>query len=490
VFEVVVVGGGSAGCVVAARLAELASRSVLLLEAGPDRRANLPGEMRDGWDVSRTFDWGYTSEPDARGVVSNVWRNKLLGGTSWVTRFTPRGAPADYDGWAALGNAGWGFDDVLPYLIRLESDKDFGDRPWHGDRGPMPSTRYLDLDYTDVAAASLDALVAAGFPAIEDHNRPGAVGAGRMPMGSRDGIRVTTADAYVPLGATPPNLAIQTDSQVAGVVFDGVRASGVMLVDGTVIEAGWVVLCAGTYGSPAILMRSGVGPVEHLRSVGVSVRVDLAGVGANLADHPGVDVDCGYRGAARSAPNLHVIATFHSSLSKSHGPPDLMFWVSDPAGQPASVEIGVVLLKPRSRGIVRLRSPDPSEPPVIELPDLSDPTDLERLVEGYRRAYELARSPQIRRHCSGPLPVEPGSEAGLRDLIGTERYSIPHVVGTCSMGPRPDDGAVVDASGRVYGTEALSVADASIMPDVPSGFTHIPAIMIAERVSEELSSVL
>ena len=341
-----------------------------------------------------------------------------------MTRFTPRGAPADYDGWAALGNAGWGFDDVLPYFIRLESDKDFGDRPWHGDRGPMPSTRYLDLDYTDVAAASLDALVAAGFPAIEDHNRPGAVGAGRMPMGSRDGIRVTTADAYVPLGATPPNLAIQTDSQVADVVFDGVRASGVRLVDGTVIEAGWVVLCAGTYGSPAILMRSGIGPVEHLRSVGVSVPRRSGGRRREprRPSRRGRRLRVPRSGAERSDPpsDRHL----PQLVSTSDGPPDLMLWVSDPAGQPASFEIGVVLLKPRSRGIVRLRSTDPAEPPVIELPDLSDPTDIERLVEGYRRAYELARRPEIRRLCAGPLPAEPGRKPGCG--ISSARSATPY----------------------------------------------------------------
>lgn len=185
VFDVVIVGGGAAGCVVAARLAESTAQSVLLLEAGPDRRAGLPDDIRDGWGISREgFDWGYTSEPDERGGVGNLWRTKLLGGTSWLTRFTPRGCPADYDEWTALGNAGWSFDDVLPYFIRLEADADFGDQPWHGDRGPMPSTRYHDLDYTEIGAAGLVALEATGFPIIEDHNRPGAVGAGRMPMNS------------------------------------------------------------------------------------------------------------------------------------------------------------------------------------------------------------------------------------------------------------------------------------------------------------------
>jgi choline dehydrogenase len=485
-FDLVVVGGGAAGCVIAARVAESGSHSVLLLEAGPDRRADMPPELCNGWTIEREpFDWGYESEPHA-GSPQPVRRKKLLGGTSWLTRFTPRGAPADYDGWEALGNPGWSFDDVLPYFMRLEEDTDFGHEPWHGDRGPVPSTRYLDLDHTEVAAAALDALAATGFPAVEDHNRPGAVGAGRMPMNTRDGVRVTTADAYLPSGRTPPSLTIRGDSQVGSVIFKGERAVGVRLLDGTMIEAGWVVLCAGTYGSPPILMRSGVGPAVHLREVGIPVKADLPGVGANLADHPEVVVDCGYTGASRKAPVLHSIATFYSAGRSTRETPDLMLWLADPE-EDASFAIEVVLLRPRSRGTVKLRSADPTDPPIIELPNLSDASDAERLAEGYLRALETANRPEMRRLCTGPAPVEPQD---LGELIRTEQYSIPHVVGTCAMGPRPEDGAVVDASGRVYGTEHLSVVDASIMPDVPSGFTHVPTIMIAERLSEELAPLL
>jgi choline dehydrogenase len=481
----VVVGGGAAGCVVAARVAESASRTVLLLEAGPDRRADMPPELRNGWTIEpEPFDWGYESEPRA-GSIRPARRKKLLGGTSWLTRFTPRGSPADYDGWEALGNPGWGFDEVLPYFIRLEEDTDFGHEPWHGDRGPIPSTRYLHLDYTEVAAAALVALAATGFPAVEDHNRPGAVGVGRMPMNTRDGGRVTTADAYLPSGRTPPNLTIRGDSAVGSVVFEGTRAAGVRLVDGTVIEAGWVVLCAGTYGSPPILMRSGVGPAAHLRELGIPVTANLPGVGANLADHPEVVVDAGYTGACRSAPVLHSIATFHSTGRSVRETPDLMLWLADPE-EDASFAIEVVLLRPRSRGTVRLRSADPTDPPIIELPNLSDASDADRLAEGYRRGLEVANRPEVRRLCSGPAPVEPDD---LDELIRAEQYSIPHVVGTCAMGPTPEAGAVVDVSGRVYGTERLSVVDASIMPDVPSGFTHVPTIMIAERLSEELASL-
>jgi choline dehydrogenase len=410
-----------------------------------------------------------------------------------VTRFTPRGSPADYDEWAALGNDGWGFEEVLPYFRRLETDADFGDEPWHGNRGPMPSTRYLDLEHTEIGAAALQALEATRFPTVEDHNRPGAVGAGRMPMSTRDGHRVTTADAYLPAGNTPSNLTIRADAQVADIVLDGTRARGVRLLDGTTIEASWVVLSAGTYGSPAILMRSGIGPAEHLHSVGIPARIDLSGVGANLVDHPALSIDCGYRGPVRSAPILHSIATFHSAGRSSDQAPDLMLWLSDPSRPPegpAVFEIEVVLLKPRSKGTVRLRSADPTEAPRVELPNLSDPSDVERLAEAYARALEVARRPELRRLCTDPPAPEAGGPDELRGLVRANGYSLPHVVGTCSMGPRPDDGAVVDPSGRVHGTERLSVVDASIMPDVPSGFTHIPTIMLAERLSDQIASLL
>ncbi len=463
---------------------------MLLVEAGPDLRANLPEGFSDGWRLPQGFDWGYESEPGEQASVQALRRGKLIGGTSWLTRFAVRGAPADYDEWAAIGNPGWAFDDVLPYFRRLETDIDFGDREWHGDRGPLPITRYQDFELTEVGAAGLEALEATGFAIVDDHNQPGALGAGRMPMSSRAGVRVTTADAYLPVASTPQNLTIRSESSVAEVAFDGTRARGVRLHDGEVIQAGWVVLSAGTYGSPPILMRSGVGPAEHLRSFGIPVRLDLPGVGANLADHAGVDIDCGYRGGARAAPVLHFIATFRSSLASCDEAPDLMFWLSDPRGDQPIFEIDVVLLRPRSRGSVRLRSPNPADPPLIELPDLRDPSDIDRLAEAYIRGLEIARRPELRRLCTDP--PSPGVDEGhnVRDLIRADGYSIPHVVGTCSMGSRPEDGAVVDVSGRVYGAERLSVIDASIIPHGPAAFTHIPTIMLAERISEQIAALL
>lgn len=325
---------------------------------------------------------------------------------------------------------------------------------------------------------------------VEDHNQPGAVGAGPMPMSSRDGVRVTTADAYLPVGGSPPNLTIRGDAHVADVMFDGDCARAVRLIDGTVIEAGWIVLCAGTYGSPAILMRSGVGPADHLRDLDIPVRIDLPGVGENLADHGGIDIDCGYRGPARAVPILHVFATFHSATVSSDEAPDLMLWLSDPRGAPPIFEIDVGLLRPRSRGTVRLRSADPAVPPRIDLPNLQDPVDVERLTEAYLRGLEVANRPEIRRLCADPPSPETQDPNEIPKMIRTDGYSFPHVVGTCAVGPQPDHSAVVDASGTVHGTERLSIVDASIVPNGPSAFTHIPTIMLAERLSERLASRL
>ncbi len=486
-FDVVIVGGGAAGCVLARRLAEPDDRSVLLLEAGPDIRGAISAAMRDGWNNPSgsdwEHDWGFESEPDASGATNTLRRGRLLGGTSWLTRFAVRGATDDYESWAARGNPGWRYEDVLPAFRRLETDTEFGDLPLHGDRGPLNVTRYPRLSRSPIHAATLEAFAAAGFPFVDDHNAPGAIGAGPMPMSTRDGLRITALGAYLPAEVSLPRLEIRPDTMAARVAVRGGRAVGVELTDGTQIDAGQVILSAGTYGSPALLMRSGIGPAAHLRDVGVPVVVDLPGVGENLADHPATDFDTGWNGAATSGrPVLHSIATWRSASQPADAAPDLMFWATDPAGEGAAYYLDPILLKPEARGTVRLRSADPSAAPRITVPS---PTarDVERLVEGYRRALEISNRRGMNRLGTNP-PSAPSSDRELRDRVVSGAYSIPHVVGTCRMGPSPGDGDVVDALGRVHGVAGLSVIDASIIPDAPSGFPHVITIMLAERLAE------
>jgi choline dehydrogenase len=488
-YDVVVVGAGAAGCVVARRLAD-AGRTVLLLESGPDLRADVPPDFRDGWDFPRRHEWGFQSEPDDRGSAVPVRRGRLLGGTSWVTRFAVRGCPADFDRWVELGCAGWRFDDVLPWFTRLETDLDFPGDAWHGASGPMPVTRYPVFADSDFVDAVTQACAATGIPVVDDHNRPGVEGVARMPMTSHDGMRVTTADAYLPVGGEPATLTIRADTLVASIALEQGRALGVHLLDGTLVEGGRVVVCGGVYGSPTLLLRSGIGPADHLGRFGITVAADLPGVGANLADHPEIEVDPGYRGPVVDRPQLHTLARFRSGLSDSGQPPDLALWVADPVGDPEATTIEVLLMTPASRGAVRLRSPDPADQPAIRLPCLDDPGDVDRLTEGLRRARELATGLALRRVCEAAPATRHSDPDEVRAWIRHERSSVPHTVGTCAMGTAPDDGAVVDAFGDVHGVTNLSVIDASIIPMPPSGFPHLVTIMLAERLSSTLDARL
>jgi choline dehydrogenase len=496
--DYLVVGAGSSGAVIASRLSEDPGVSIIVLEAGPHYSSEqaTPAHILDGRAPSMMLhDWGREAQTvDGNRIPYS--RGKISGGSSATNgAIALRGDPDDFDHWAELGNPGWSWPHMLEAFRRLETDRDF-DEDYHGHSGPIPIVRATEDQWVPFAQGFHSAAVALGFAATPDHNSPSSSGIGPIPMNIREWTRVSTAIAYLLPVQERPNLTIIDNAEVRTVRLIGRRACGVTAQrSGEQIEvtAGNVIIAAGAIESPALLLRSGIGPASALSALGRQCFVDLPGVGANLCEHPSALVMFApSEGAVQpSDPLTQVMLRCSTGRQKN----DIQLFALNNfslpgaeslrrlAGRDRVSAIGTSLQLPLSRGRVMLNPADPESAPQIDLNFFDDSTDMARMMFAYRLALQLAASDQVQDVVSETLfpPPDAEDDTALAAFLRQTSVGHLHASGTCRMGPASETESVVDPQLRVLGVDGLMVADASIMPSIVRANTNLTAIAIAER---------
>ncbi len=508
-YDHIVVGGGTAGCIVATRLSDDPTRSVLLLEAGPDFPdfAQLPDMLKLGWGTvnlearaaGSPYNWSFTGTATQEQAPMPVPRGKVLGGSSAINGQTfIRGAPEDFDTWASWGNDGWGYLDCLPYFRRLENDADFHD-DFHGTDGPVPVRHHPRETWPVVQEAFFQAATAAGYPYNPDVNHPEATGISQRAENNIEGVRMSMALAYINPVRHRLNLTIRPNVQARRVALeegtDGKQAVGVEVESGGdrfVVEGDDIILCAGAVASPQLLMLSGIGPAGQLAAQGIPVAVELPGVGQNMRDHPNVSVRFSVKEGTPEDPDAMRAVRLRYTATGSSTPHDMIISPASlntvvRAGENPTHTVNCGLYLAAGKGELRLESDDPQTAPSMDYRYLEEDWDRERLRECVRRCVSLLQHSAYDRfiqEITAPTPADLESDDALDLWLRRNISTSYHISGTCKMGPENDPMAVVDPQLRVRGVSNLRVADASVMPDVVRANTNVTTMMIAERVSD------